>query len=71
MIAPKKRRMRRGGKSCWLARETRRGWRVALHVGNSVYPLRGALFVAESDVQAALGQGIVFVRLRDGLEYRG
>lgn len=53
-------------KFCWVATETRKGWRVAASVGNKNYNLRGLLLSSREDVGHLLERGgVVFVHLKD------
>lgn len=53
-------------KWCWVATETRKGWRVKLAIGNKYYPLSGLLLDSESGVKFLIKKGnIVFIHLKD------
>ena len=54
----------KGKKACWVATETRAGWRLKFCVGAKDYPLRGLLLRTREDVErVASDYGIVFVHL--------
>jgi hypothetical protein len=59
----------RGGNACWIATETRRGWRVKLSTDYRDFPLSGLLLDSCKDVKQLRGLSVVFVYL-DGSEYR-
>ena len=49
-------------KGCWLAKETKRGWKLYLCIGEKLtFLLPGLTFNSESDVKKALHYNIVFV----------
>lgn len=53
-------------KWCWLATETKKGWRLKLALGNKDYNLVGALFESEKDIKKIARSGkIVFIHLKD------
>lgn len=53
-------------KFCWVATETRKGWRVAAAVGNRNYNLSGLVLSSREDVGRLLERGsVVFVHLKD------
>ena len=53
-------------KFCWVATETRKGWRVAAAVGKKNYNLRGLLLSSREDVGRLLERGsVVFVHLKN------
>jgi hypothetical protein len=51
-------------KACWVATETRKGWRLMLSVGPYDYPVRGLLVADKNDIAKIVkGLGTVFVHL--------
>ena len=53
-------------KFCWVATETRKGWRVKSALGKRNYNLRGLLLSSREDVGRLLERGgVVFVHLKD------
>jgi len=49
--------MPRAEKWCWVATETKRGWRLKLCIGNKAeYPLRGLLLESQDDVAKVVAQ---------------
>lgn len=57
----------KGKKWCWVATETKKGWRLRLAFGRKDYKLTGLLLKEESDVKAITGTKgkIVFVHLKN------
>lgn len=51
------------GKFCWISRQTKNGYRLALSVGNKQFNVKGLILKTEEDVNRALKGGIVFVHL--------
>lgn len=56
-VAIQKKRTRHSCKWCWVATQTRRGWRLALWVGDQRHPVRGLLLVKYDDVVKIVGRG--------------
>ena len=53
-------------KACWLATETRKGWRLKLCVGPMDYPVRGLLLDSDAEVRKVMEKlGTVFVHLKE------
>lgn len=53
-------------KWCWVATQTRKGWRLSLAVGDKNYNLSGLLLNSEEDVKKITRKGgIVFVELKN------
>lgn len=53
-------------KFCWLATQTKNGWRLKLCIGNTDYPIKGLLAKTEKDIKEIIKfGGIVFVHLKD------
>lgn len=52
-------------KWCWVATETRKGWRLKLCIGPKDYPLRGLLFESANDVAKVATSKVVFVHLKE------
>lgn len=49
-------------KCCWLAKETKKGWKVWLCVGEKLtFQIKGLLVKDEKDVEPLLNGSIVFV----------
>lgn len=51
------------GKFCWISRQTKDGYRLALSVGNKQFNVKGLILKNEEDVQKALDGSVVFVHL--------
>lgn len=51
------------GKFCWISRQTKDGYRLALSVGNKQFNVKGLILKTEADVNKALDGGVVFVHL--------
>jgi hypothetical protein len=53
-------------KWCWVATETRKGWRLKLSIGPRDYPVRGVLFESGEDVSRVTGKrAVVYVHLKE------
>jgi len=52
-------------KWCWLATETKNGWRIKFCIGSKDYPLRGMLFSSTKEIYEKVCGNIVFVHLKD------
>jgi hypothetical protein len=51
------------GKFCWISRQTKNGYRLALSVGKKQFNVKGLILKTEEDVNRALKGGVVFVHL--------
>ena len=51
--------------ACWTARETNQGWRVSFWAGDDHYNLSGLLLQDPEDVKLMLGQGVVFIHMKE------
>lgn len=58
----------KGVKVCWISRQTSKGYRLALSVGNQQFNVRGLLLGSPKDVEHVLKTGIVFVHLSTYVE---
>lgn len=53
-------------KACWVATQTKAGWRLKISIGPKDYPVRGLLLGSEKDVQRACGDlGVVLVHMKN------
>lgn len=51
------------GKFCWISRQTKDGYRLALSVGNKQFNVKGLILKTEDEVKKVLKGGVVFVHL--------
>jgi len=54
--------MKRNVKFCWVARETKKGWRLKASLGPRDYNLAGLLLASPEEVKKLLKGNIVFVK---------
>ncbi|MBU2025170.1 MAG: hypothetical protein ABIC19_00555 [Patescibacteria group bacterium] len=52
-------------KFCWVATQTKKGWRIKLCTNQKDFNVRGLLVKSENDIEKILKAGIVFVHLKD------
>lgn len=57
-------------KMCWLARETRDGWKLGAAFERDTFWIPKVRFGGPKDIEKALKRGIVFVYLAGSKEYR-
>jgi hypothetical protein len=58
-------------KTCWIAKQYAKGWRLGLVSGNDEPVYFRVWFRSKKDVEKALALGIVFVYLDDATEAEG
>lgn len=57
-------------KSCWVATQSSRGWRIAFHVGGKTYPVRGLVLRDRESVDKMFERACVFVHTIAGSKER-
>lgn len=58
----------KGVKVCWISRQTSKGYRLALSVGNTQFNVKGLLLGSPKDVERVLKTGIVYIHLSTYVE---
>lgn len=54
----------KSAKWCWIAHETKNGWRVALNIDRNRHAVSGVYFAFIKDVERVFGGKVVFVHLK-------
>lgn len=53
-------------KWCWVATETKQGWRIKLAIGNKDFPISSLLLDNEQSVKTLIVRGkVVFIHLKN------
>ena len=52
-------------KCCWLAREYKQGWSLAVAIKNKIYTIPKIRLLNEKEVKCLLNKNIVFVHIKE------